>query len=110
MELVHAVYERAIPVGPYPNGGFGDERDVFHVSFDPDAESVVEVVVQAASVIHNKDPEELEPIAETIDPDALEDLFRTPYDDSSGVVEVSFVYEGLETVVHGDGDIWLNWE
>lgn len=134
MELVHSVYQtssepsarspsppspngEAVPKGtPIPNGGSAsnggvrDTRDVFHVSFDPDAESLVEVITNAVAVIHNDDPGDLDPLHAAVDVEALDELVASSMGDAEGVDEVRFVYEGLEVVVTGDGDVWLRWE
>lgn len=122
MELVRGVYRtgssgRARPSpalaangGLTPNGGSSDSRDVFHVSFDPDEESIVEVVTNAVAVIHNEEPTELDPLHEVVDVDALEELVAPSGDDRPGADEVEFVYEGLAVVVDADGDVWLRWE
>lgn len=127
MELVHRVHQtdtsasaprpsspasgRATPNGgTTPDGGETcDSRDVFHVSFDPDDESVVEVVTDAVAVIHNVEPDELDPLHEAVDVDALEALVA-PDADRPGADEVQFVYEGLAVVVDGEGDVWLRWD
>lgn len=67
-------------------------------------------IVESVERVLDTDATELEPLYETIDPDALERLFEpagaagTPSDH----VEVRFNYEGLDLVVSGDGSICLD--
>ena len=90
------------------NGGDG-RRDVFHVSFDPANEDVTGVVVRSVAVIHNVEPAELPPLGEAVDPDALADVFGPRSVSTDADVQVTFVYEGLEITVNGDGNVWLEW-
>lgn len=90
------------------NGGI-DRRDAFHVSFDRREEDVVEVLVRAVAVIHNTDPKALTPLAEAIDPDALEALFGGGSEGFTADAQVSFVYEDLEVILNTDGNLWLEW-
>lgn len=89
------------------NGGNG-RRDVFHVAFDQGSEDVAEVVVRSVAVIHNAEPTELPPLGESVDPDALADLFSRGFE-APADVQVTFVYEDLEITVNSDGDVWLEW-
>lgn len=113
MHLVPGVYEPGVSpeLGPssrtITSGGDRDRRDVFHVSFDPATESPTQVVTEAAAVIHNEDPEELGPLYEAVDPEALDDPVTPPGDDHSGVEEIQFVYAGLEVVLESEGNAWL---
>lgn len=59
---------------------------------------VHEQVVYAVANAHGVDPVDLAPLYETIDPEALDDLFRSGCDGS-----ITFTYEGHEVEVHGDG-------
>lgn len=90
------------------NGGI-DRRDAFHVSFDPGEDAVVEVIVRSVAVIHNTDPKALTPLAEVVDPDALEALFGAPSEGYAADVQATFVYEDLEVTVNTDGNLWLEW-
>lgn len=91
-----------------PNGGDRDERDVFHVTFDPKTESVGQVVVESVAAIQNKERADLEPMYETIDPDSLDDLIAGG-ERRTGVEEIRFQYEGMDVVVGSGGDVWLQW-
>lgn len=93
---------------PYANGGDRGDRDVFHVTFDPETESVDAVVVESVAAIQNCEPEELDPIYEAIEPDALDEVI-TPSADTQSDVELEFVYEGMDVTVEASGDLWLQW-
>lgn len=112
MDIVHQVYDVGRrDVGPsprmVPNGGWGERRDVFHVSFDPETESAHEVVLDAVCLINDRSVEELDPLTATVDAEALDDLISTAAADEPGDVEVQFVYEGLDVTITGDGGLWL---
>lgn len=109
MNIVHTVYERGRSETLTPNGGTDDEHDVFHRSFRPGVESVDTVLVESVSVIHNVDEDELDPLYDTVDPDALTGLFEGATSDESNIEEVQFVYEELEVTIVSDGHIWLEW-
>ena len=106
MELVRGIDGGGGTIGFVANGG-GDERDIFHVEFDPAVESVVQVVVNAVAVIHNVDPIELDPLSGAIDPGMLDSLARQEDGEATISSEVTFTYEGLEITVDGDGHVWL---
>lgn len=88
-----------------PNGGMEDERDAFHVEFDPTTDSPTYLVTGAVAMIRGVDVRELEPLTGAVDPDALERLFEAR--DSDGVDDIRFVYSGFEVVVESNGHIWL---
>lgn len=58
-------------------------------------ESVSTAVRRVVSAVKGCEPSELEPIAQSVDPDALDDLFQTQEDGPSRTGgRVSFVYSG----------------
>jgi hypothetical protein len=65
-------------------------------------------VVEAVASLRGVDPVELEPLAGSIDPDALNDLFD-PVDDRRRAVrgDVAFAYEGVYVTVTSEGEIDL---
>lgn len=113
MEIVHRVYEtgRLPEPGGSPrfatNGGTDGGREVFHVSFDTGIESPSVVVLDAVSLINDKPVQELDPLTERVDPDALDSLIAGAHDRQSDSVEVRFDYEGLRITITDDGDLWL---
>lgn len=109
MRILHGV-EGTLGIVPdrcVTNGGNG-RRDVFHVSYDPAAEDVTEVVARSVAVIHNVEPDELSPLAGVVDTDALSTVLERSTDGGSDV-QVSFVYEDLEITIDGAGNVWLEW-
>lgn len=92
----------AAPGGLIANGGKGDELDTFHVQFDPSTESVVEILVETVATIHNVPLEELDPVADAIDPEALEALLASGEEDD--LERIEFVYQGLVVSVLGSGE------
>lgn len=112
MEIVHrdVVTTVGSSMRVLPNGGNPGDRDTFHVSFDPPAEDVVEVVVNAVATIRNVEPHELAPLQEAIDVDSLDRLVDPDETEQPADLEVAFLYQGLDITVTGDGDVWLEWQ
>lgn len=104
---------RRTEIGPpdsfYTNGGDRATRDVFHVSFDPTTESIDTVIVESVAALKNTEPNELEPLYNAVNPDALQDLIRPGEETRSTANHIQFHYEGLEVRVSSDGDLWLQW-
>lgn len=63
-------------------------------------ERVTEAVVSAVAEEANVSPLELEPLADAVDPDALNALF-----DGGTAVAVEFTYHGFAVSVSGDGRV-----
>lgn len=87
----------------------GAGNDTFHVKFDPEDDSVIDVIVTAVSSIHNEPSDQLEPLARHVDPALLANL--TDPDARCEFLDgvVSFRYEGLKVTVQAGGDIYLEW-
>jgi|GEM_PF-1567964 len=111
MTTLDLVYGEGTPlVGDItPSGGHERSPDTFHLRFDPESEPVGHAVVKAASFVHNVDQTDLSPLAETVEPDALEALVGGHARGDREPVEVTFTYEDLQITVAGDGNIWLQW-
>jgi len=88
------------------NGGTDKEPDAFHFQFNPHRDSVYRAIVEAIALIHHCDPDDLDPLGSSIEPDALAKLMRT----REQSVKVTFHYEDMEVTVESEGDIWLRWE
>ena len=86
------------------------EDDVFHVRFDPEHDSVVQVVVRSVGTIRNVDPLELAPLEEAVDTETIERVAGPEADEASRHGEITFRYEGLRVTVETDGHVWLEWE
>lgn len=65
----------------------------------PESRPVHERVIHAVADVEDVGPTDLDPLYETIDPEALDTLFKP---DVGGRIE--FTYEGHDVVVHADGD------
>lgn len=63
-------------------------------------------ISKAASVALDTPIEELPPLSEAINPDALAALFSSTPDDSSNLT-VTFTYAGLHVSVHSDTTVYV---
>lgn len=90
-----------------------DDRDVeydfdngtYRISYDPASESPSVQVLEAIGAIRNEDPTDLAPLDGYVDPDALDAIFEPTHSSPGSHGSLSFVYEGLQVVVHSDGEI-----
>lgn len=85
-----------------------DSEDAVNHRFDPAVDSVVDEVLTAVCGVQDVDPTEGLPLAEVVDPDALEDLFdplADGLDDVAGYV--IFTYEELTVTVRSEGLIQI---
>lgn len=72
--------------------------------WDQDSEDTpVFAVVSAVAEAKEVDALELSPLAEAINPEALNDLFTTRVESTVG--EVSFQYAGYDVTVRGNGEV-----
>ncbi|WP_266077742.1 HalOD1 output domain-containing protein [Haladaptatus caseinilyticus] len=65
---------------------------------------IAKKVITAIATVSDDSPTELEPLYESVSPDALEDLFDRP-SHARVPTRVEFRHEGFEIVVHRDGRI-----
>lgn len=93
-----------------PSGGSEDSHDGFQITFDPEEEPLEEVIPNAVAVIHNVAPEELDPLFDTIDPDMIHRLLWPSTDRQSGVLEITFAYEGLKITIEQSGTVQFEWQ
>ena len=84
----------------------------FHTAFDlADPDSITMAVLEAVATCARRDVLELDPLDETIDADALNDLFRPRSDGSPrSDVSVEFAYQGFLVSVESGGLIRLRLE
>lgn len=66
-------------------------------------EQVSETVITAVAAVTDADPLEMEPLYETIDPDALDRLCRPS--DASPTLQLQFSLAGCRVEVRGDGTV-----
>ncbi|PGF16085.1 hypothetical protein CP556_08120 [Natrinema sp. CBA1119] len=86
---------------------FDRESDTYRARYDQDATATSMAVVAAVSNVLDTDPLELDPLHNTIDTDALDDLVRCR-DSSNEPVSVSFTVEGHEITALSNGEITLS--
>jgi len=69
-------------------------------------ESLAATVVSAVAAIRNVEPTAVEPLNETVDPDALNDIFDARHNggDRSGPT-LSFRLSSCEVTIHADGRV-----
>lgn len=81
-----------------------ESTDEVHRRFDPATDSVVEEVLTAVGSVQGMDLTEAIPLAEVVDPDALEELFEPVADGLADVAGfVVFTFEGLRVTVRSEG-------
>lgn len=64
------------------------------------SESVTVAIIRAVAEATGRDPTDLEPIADVLDPDALEAIYATASADNP--IELTFQYEGCTVTVDQD--------
>lgn len=92
---------------------YDDARDTYHMwCDDSEYEPVTTALPLAVSSIHGVDPAELEPLAECIDPDALNTLVvdwcNTEPRFDERVESISFLFSQCSVTIHGDGEIVID--
>jgi hypothetical protein len=83
-----------------------DEPGVYYARHDPEGPSTVSgTVIRAVAEIAGVDPKTTKiPIDDSVDPDALDELFASSSDDAS----VRFEICGLAVVVRSDGTVRIS--
>lgn len=85
-----------------------DDQGAYHVYHDPSEGEVSTTVTLALAEVTGRPPEELvAAFGESVDPDALNRLFRSRGESGPSLRDgrVHFAVEGHEVTVHGDGRI-----
>jgi hypothetical protein len=72
---------------------------------DLDSQSPAVVVVETVAEIDNVDPTELPPLADTIDPDVVDQLVTSAGSDSDSLAALCFTFSGWNVFVRADGTI-----
>lgn len=83
--------------------GYQSSRTSHHVPEHP-YEPMTETIIEAIAEASDADPTQLAPLYESIDPDALDDLFDR-HSDASVPTRVTFRHEGFEVMVEHDGRV-----
>ncbi|WP_276254572.1 HalOD1 output domain-containing protein [Halomontanus rarus] len=89
---------------PTTRDASNDGPIIAEATWDRESENTpVYAVVTAVAAAHDSDPVELPPLADSINPDALNDLFLARGETTVG--QLDFHYLGYRVVVHGDGAV-----
>lgn len=88
-----------------------DGRDVHHVKYHPGGRSDFSTaVVEAVAAVEGVDPTRTRvPIGQSVDPDALDELFNQSHEDRAEAYLVFPVWE-YTVVVRGDGHVFVHEE
>ncbi|MDT3434361.1 HalOD1 output domain-containing protein [Haloarcula sp. 1CSR25-25] len=87
--------------------GTEDDPDVLHAEFDWKAVSPSVAVVQTVAIAADREAIELSPLIESLDPDALDELFVHAAGLDSDV-SLSFRLSDYAVTVTGDGDVYVH--
>lgn len=80
------------------------ETDTYHVEFDYPTNPPSSVVTEAVADVADVEGDELDPLYDAIDPDALDNLFRpTMHGFYRGDGEVTFPFNGYQIAVRSYG-------
>ncbi|RQH00821.1 HalOD1 output domain-containing protein [Natrarchaeobius oligotrophus] len=84
-----------------------DSRDSYVTTFDPTLDDQPsDAVVSAVASLVERDPIELTPLYEAVEPDALDTLVEHAQEaDGAGTHQVWFTYEGFDVGVRSDGEV-----
>ncbi|MGQ3412939.1 HalOD1 output domain-containing protein [Natrinema sp. LN54] len=86
---------------------FDQESGTYRAQYDRDATSAGMAVIAAVSNVLGVNPVELDPLHDTVDTDALDELVRRR-DTPHGSVDVSFTIEGYEITVFSNEVVTLS--
>lgn len=84
---------------------FDVEGDRFRATFDDDRDPLCLAVVAVVAVATGREPNDLQPLENSIDTDALNALFSATPGTSRRSGRVTFEYEGFALTVGSDGTI-----
>lgn len=69
----------------------------------PPSRAIIDAIAAHEDVdVTDVEPPEFDPLYTVVNPEALDELFRNPHDNTA---HVAFEYEGYEIVVHSDGRV-----
>lgn len=81
-----------------------DDRHTLYVARQTDR-LPSELVAEALAEVDGCRPEEMVPLHDSIDADALDELFAPTFDGHPRYGSVTFVHDGFEVAIHTDGDV-----
>lgn len=88
---------------------YDDTDDSYRLQLDGTHKSVSVAVVGAVAAVAGTDPLELRPLRESVDSDALDDLFaRTCGGTSRESGRIEFLFEGYRVVVNATGEVEIH--
>ena len=94
------------PNRPDDDGPTADTRGPIRAEFDWADVAPSTAVVETVAIAANREPTVLEPLYETIDPDALDTLIRSEgINSTGGDAIVTFVLDGNGITVQRDGSV-----
>jgi len=93
---------------PSPNDPADEPTDQYVTAFDPADGRPSEAVITAVAARLERDPTELSPLYDAVDPGALNELVEHAHRKSTDSVHlVWFTYEGVSVGVRSDGRIQI---
>lgn len=78
-----------------------DSEDAYHSRIDVQQDNLVPSIVQVIASLDNSSPDELPPLHDVVDPDALETLLTT----ADHPLSITFEYHTYRVTVSSDGSI-----
>lgn len=94
------------PPDPRDSQEYHSETETYRVEYAHGTDSPSTVLAEAVATMTGREPDQLDPLYEAVDPAALDALFRpTAKGGHRGDGEVSFVYHGYEVAVRSCGVI-----
>lgn len=70
-----------------------------------ETDSVADAVAMSVATVRDCDPTDLPPLGETVDPDALNDIFQASNRGTG--VNVTFEYAGFDVTINHEGELTL---
>lgn len=80
------------------------------IEFDPESESLIEVIVSAVAAIQNREHTELPPMGETIDLECLDRLIKPKFGEPFESGHVTFEYAGMTVTLDLEDGLWVEWD
>lgn len=107
--IVTKVHWRKLTVMTTPNNGNTDEfrsQPPAVIKFAHDDSSDVGVTItNAMAAVRDTQIDDLQPLAETVNPELLDQLSRSPSGKTAALLSVSFVYEEHPVLVTHEGEV-----
>lgn len=94
------------PNRPDDDGPPTDTREPIRAEFDWSKAIPCTAIVETVAIAANREPTELDPLYEAVDPEALDTLIQSMETNSTvGDATVTFAFDGHEVTVHRDGRV-----